>query len=340
MTPLIAMPGPWLPEAIPGREPDSAILPPLPYLSRLLQRGRRLPDAPDWRAAVLQALGLPSQLPPAVVAARATGLAAGEALCFAAPLHLVAGMSRVHLAPGGRLRFDAEEESLWREAFNAEFASSGVSLLAAAPAGGWMLSAPFAAAARDVAPEGLDGAPLERRAAQGAQEKALRRLAAESEMWLAAHPLNRRREAGGAPAFNALWFWGGAQVQVLPALRRPLQVIANGTHDAWLGGLAAHAAVEVRCAGDFTSALQSIDRHADGDVLLVPAVDADAVPLQQWQGIEEQWIEPAMRAVEDGRIAGLRVQIGAAAWQWPVRGFAAWLRRDRRSWWQIAGVAR
>src|SRR5690606_2166074 len=323
MTPLIAMPGPWLPEAVPGREPHAESLPPMPMLTRVLRRGRRLPDAPDWRTGVMAALGLPQHVAPAAVAARAAGLSAGTAVCLAAPLHLVAGLSRVHLPPGGRLPPAPAEEQAWGAAFNAEFGGGGVTLHVLAPGGGWLLEAPFAAAARDAAPEAITGAPLQRHAAQGAEEKALRRLAAESEMWLAAHALNRARAARGEQPLNALWFWGGTRAAPLPALPSLAGIATCGLADAWLAGLAAHTGQTLHAARDLETALAtatpSTPASAAGDgaitmqpttALLVPAPDSDGATRHYWQMIDEQWMAPALRALQAGRIAALRVQAG------------------------------
>lgn len=347
---MIAMPGPWLPEAAPGREPHAEALPAMPALTRLLRRGRRLPDAPDWRAGVMDALCLPAHGAAAAVAAHAVTTRPGACVCLAAPLHLVAGLSRVHLPPGGRLQPAPDEEQAWCAAFNAEFGGGGIALHIAAPGGGWLLEAPFAAAARDASPEMLTGAPLMRRAAASQDEKLLRRLAAESEMWLADHALNRSREARGEPPLNALWFWGGARTALLPAMQPLARIAARGMADAWLAGLAAHAAQPLHAAQDFDSAMAGLaagranitspGATAGISALLVPAPDSNGPTRHYWQMIDEVWMAPAGHALQVRRIAGLRLQLGRSAWQWPARDAFAWLRRDRRHWWQITGEAR
>lgn len=368
MTPLIAMPGPWLPEAIRGRGPavataidaGAAGLPPLPALTRLLRRARRLPDASDWRAGVTATLTGEAQFAAAAVAARACDLPAGTAVCLAAPLHVVAGISRVHLPPGGQLWLQPAEEQELCAAFNAMLDGEGVRLHVAAAGGGWLLQAPFAAAARDAAPETQVGATLQRRPAEGPQQRALRRLGAETEMWLATLPLNEARQARGELPVNALWFWGGAQARPLPPLQGPLCIGATGVADAWLAGLAAHAAVPVRAVSGFDAAfaaanapgalpaalaassppaLPAAAAAATGRMLLVPAPDNQGPSRHYWQMVEDNWIAPAVRAFEAGRIDGLSLQIGRSAWQWPRRGVAGWLRGHRGPWWQATGEA-
>jgi hypothetical protein len=338
MTPLIAMPGPRLPQ--PGGPGEDTPGPPsLPALTQLARRARRLPDAADWRAGVLAALGAPSDLPAAALAARAVGLPEGSALCFAAPLHLVAGISRVHLPPGGWSLLPADEEQQWCADFNAEFGGPDLQLHVAAAGGGWLLQAPFAAAARDAAPETLTGAPLERHAAGSGDERALRRLAAEAEMWFAAHALNRQRERRGQPPINALWLWGGGRAGALPALAAPSMIATAGMPDAWLAGLAAHSPASLRMAGSFDAAMRAAPAAAAGGIhaLLVPAPDGQGPTRQYWESVEENWIAPAWRALQAGEIDGLRLQIGRTAWQLPARGLFNWLRRERRAWWQVAG---
>jgi hypothetical protein len=211
MSLLIAMPGPLLPETdAMGLAQSRAVLPEMPALTCLLARSRRLPSSVDWRAGALGALQ-GARVPQVAVAAGSLGEAcAGAGACFVSPLHMVAGISRVHLPEGGRLVLEAEERAAWREEFNREFGNAELRLHATAEE--WVLTAPFAAAARDAAPEQLLGEPLMRAPAASAAERALRRLGAEVEMWLAAHPRNREREQRRSPPINGFWFWGGGQV--------------------------------------------------------------------------------------------------------------------------------
>jgi hypothetical protein len=328
MTLLIATPGPQQIEADVPAMRD--VLPALPVLAALLARARRLPRAVDWRAGVLTALGGPADrgmFPAVTVAARAApSLPAGTALCFAAPLHLVAGMSRVHLPPGGWLRLDPTDAACLVQDFNREFGDPQLQLHAVT--GGWLMVAPFAAAARDAAPEDLVGEPLARVPARDAAERVLRRLGAEVEIWLAGHPLNRAREARQLPAVNTLWFWGGAQVTQIAALpRAPRAVFVAGDADAWLAGLAAHCAVPLDSAAAWHSLAPA------RDALLVLAPPPAGASTQHWLNLETQWFAPAARALRSGAIDALRLQIGASAWQLPDPSPLRWLRRSR-PWYQ------
>lgn len=361
MTPLIAMPGPWLPEATPVRDAEApALLPQLPVLTQLLRHARRLDDAADWRAGVLSAAGMDPSLPPIAVAAAAVPAAAGAALCFAAPLHLVAGMSRVHLPAGGWLSPAPDEEAAWRDAFDAEFGSSGLRLHVAAPGGGWVLESPFAQGAREAPPAALVGGTLARAPAASPDEKALRRLIAECELWLSAHPLNRAREARGEPVMNTLWFWGGGRQQQVGRPQGLCSVIADGAADAWLAGLAALAGSALERESGFDAALQRAHSAAavapqpahpaaadagqgKGDrrhAVFVPLPAAGAPTAQYWQQLEDAWLAPAWRAWQSGHLRTLRLQVGRTAWQLPGRGWFGRLLSSRAPWWQLTGEAR
>jgi hypothetical protein len=328
MSLLIALPGPpsW-------RNATSApdALPALPALTRLLARGRRLAAANDWRGGVLDALcgaGAGGAIPHVAVAARAVPVAPLDtALCFAAPLHAVAGISRVHLPPGGWLRVSAAEAAQWTDAFNHEFAGPDLRLHAAA--GGWLLAASFAHGARDAAPEDLLGEPLARAPAQDLAERAIRRLGAETEIWLKDHALNRAREARGLLPINSLWFWGGARMMELPPpLHRLRAVQVAGEADAWLAGLAAHCAVPLGNAAIWPPTAASTD------TLLVLAPPREGSTIEHWQQLETRWFVPAEAALRRGELRSLRLQIGPSAWRLPATDPLRWLRRAR-PWHQL-----
>jgi hypothetical protein len=329
MSLLIAMPGPEPTDTAADAPVIRESLPALPELSAMLTRARRLADARDWRCGVLAALGLSDAgaVSPAAVAARAIApLPQGTALCFAAPLHVVAGMSRVHLPPGGWLRLDAGEAGRWREAFNREFGGPDLHLHAAGA--DWLLASSCAVAARDAAPEELIGQPLARAPARDEAERSLRRLGAEVEIWLASHPLNREREARDLPPLNALWFWGGAQsVHIEPLSHRPRAVVVAGDADAWLTGIGAHCSLPVVAASSWELL------PLKGETLLILAPPRTGLSAGHWHRLESQWLSPAAKALKAGEITALRLQIGATAWQLPDSSPLRWLRR-RRPWYR------
>lgn len=337
MTALIAIPR--LPEGVEEDRKDSS-LPAMPALTRLLRRARRLPDAPDWQAGVMQALGMDGVPAAAVAAGVLPALPPGSAVCFAAPVHAVAGLSRVHLPPGGRLELEAGEDAAWRDAFNEEFATAGAFLHAATEEGGWLLVAPCAGGACDASPELLAGAALERAPARDEAQRALRRLGTEVEMWLASHPLNRRREHRGEPVLNAIWFWGGARSQALPVPGGLRGVVTGRGGDAWLAGLAAWAGHPVMRFSSWEDAAQASPgllstQGTGGLVLIVPEVQAAGPSAGSWQELEQHWFARAEQAQVSGAIDTLQLQLGGASFQVHRHSLRHWLRWGRRPWWQM-----
>lgn len=331
------MPGPrWA-------EPDAAeagsdALPELPALTRLLRRSKRVADVPDWRSGLLAALGSTSQPPPVAIAARALpSLPTGASLCFASPLHVVAGISRVHLPPGGRLHPEAEEDAAWRAAFNEFFAGEGLQLHAVTPGGHWLLQAECAASARDADPAELIGEALARPVAADPTERALRRLGAEVEMWLATHPLNRTREARRQPPVNALWFWSGGRAVALPLWSQPARLLSAAPPDAWLAGLAAHLSCAVEVVSEWQQVASTQARRSDDVVVAVLTPDAGGASGQYWQMLEQEWFAPVAQAMEAGRIGDLQLVIGRSDWRAPERSWLRWWPRRRLTWWQATG---
>lgn len=343
MTVLIAMPAPWLPES--GAGGGGSVLPELPAFSRLLRHGRRLPAAPDARGGLLSLLAMrPAHIAPGAVAARAIGsIPATVPSCMASPVHMVAGISRVHLAPGGRLMLDSVEEQAWCASFNQEFGSNEVKLHVVAPGGGWLLQAPFAGGARDAEPGMLEGEALARAPAADADERMLRRLGTEVEMWLAAHEMNREREARRVPVLSAIWFWGGGAAAQLPPLPEVAGVYSNGPGDAWLAGVARQAGAPVSkalCWDDVARLLPARAATGTGRCIIVLSPPRGAMDGEFWSMVEEQWMAPVWKALGHGEVRQLLLQVGPQAWSLPDHSMLRWFRPRRRNWWQLAGQVR
>jgi hypothetical protein len=333
MTPLIAMPAPVHEPAEPGAHGGATdALPELPVLSALLQGATRLPVAADWRGGVLAALDLPAPgaiAPAAVAACAIPDLPQDACACMATPVHVVAGISRMFLGHAASFVLTASERETLRQAFNAEFGAPAMHLHAVGS--GWLLQAEFAAAAADGSPESLLGMALAREPAVAGTQRALRRLGAEVEMWLAGLPLNRDRERRGAPPINCIWFWGGARTGPLPRSHLPGGLFSNIASDAWLAGLAAHCGMPLQHAQGW----DDVRGTAGAVVVLQPPVLGDA--LQQLPAWEEAWLAPARRDLQARRLPALRLQVGASAWQLPAPRLTRWLRRAQ-PWWQAVSA--
>lgn len=275
--------------------PDAALAAPLSGKARWRETGR---VADDWRQALLRA-ELPTtlaMLTPAAIAARSVG--AGErGSWLAAPVHLQAGLDRVHLPAHGLLRLADFEMQEFAAAFNAQLGSRSLQMHAL-PGGAAVLSgvdAPDAlttdpalvlgADVRDAVPRGVDAAPV-------------RAVSGEIEMWLHEHPLNLARCRRGEPAVSSFWLWGGgAGLAAAPsAVAAPVGTLSFGGNDPWLR--AAQRVLDPARdmpAEDFAQWLAS--RFTRGVVAVSAARDlAD---------LHSVWLEPARAALAARRIARL-----------------------------------
>lgn len=128
--------------------------------------------------------------------------------------------------------------------------------------------------------------------ARDAAARRWRTLSSEAQVILHNHPWNARRVAAGKPPVNSLWFWGGGaspdHVSARVALVR--------TDDALLRALALRADVERVERGD-----GFVAGDAKGDALL------DLRDLRDVDAVHARWLLPAVEALRQGRLGGLRL---------------------------------
>jgi hypothetical protein len=209
----------------------------LPGIEQAGRYGERVALSGGWRPWLARLLGREDLvgISPARIAA-AVLPATPEPQWLATPVHLSAGLSRVHLDHRGLLRLSAEEQASLTRAFAHAFAGSGFTL-AGLPCGEFVLQAPGIPAVPTTEPARCAGAEIAAGLPQGAQAAALRRLAAEIEMWLHGEELNAVRTRLGRLSVNALWLWGGAGACATPAPRALVSAPLGFGSDAYLDGL-------------------------------------------------------------------------------------------------------
>ncbi len=173
------------------------------------------PDATaeGWRAWVARWLGLPQyarEAPASVAAAALEDAAAGCAVWLATPLHLIAGLTSVHVDRRSVLRLPAAELAELAASFRETFRGSGFELHPLA-GGELLLSGPAVSAPSTTTEPARMLLTLGGRCAARGRGRAarLRRLSAEMEMWLHDHRVNAARARRGEPPVATLWFWGG-----------------------------------------------------------------------------------------------------------------------------------
>ncbi len=310
------VPGLLLPEEI---RTDTVFDLTAPALSLLLGRGQRRELTPDWLAG---AFGLASPLPAAALRKVGAGLsqanapkvgvtegnplfgtgktASGNWLCLD-PVHLQVAREGITLADPARLNLTNAEADALIEAVAPLFAEWGT-LSASAPAC-WELelnkpldltTCPLSDAISQPVDPDLPGGP---------DGQAWRRLIAEAQTVMHAHPVNRTREGLGQPMINSLWPWGYGSL--------PGEIQANfnvtWSNDPVLAGLCTLANLPCLAPPERWS-------PASGCVLAVmtgmehPARTFDALA---WRAallaFERDWLAPAMASLKKRECRELRV---------------------------------
>jgi hypothetical protein len=159
---------------------------------------------------------------------------------MATPVHLVAGLTSLHLDRRSILRLSADDLTALATEFRRVFHDSGF-VLEPLDSGEFLLLGPQMPVAQMPEPARAMGSSLADAQPVGAGDVALRRLGAEIEMWLHEHPVNNARKRRGEAPVTGLWLWGGGPARQLDNGRTATAApsdIAFGS-DAYLQGLCA-----------------------------------------------------------------------------------------------------
>lgn len=267
-----------------------------PAFSRLLGQGRltRTPPATlhDWLAARWH---LPA-LPVAPLRLLGDGGNPGdhEWLCLD-PVGFTIGRDGVRFA-AKPLELDADEDAELRAAVAPLFAEFG-ELVGGEP-GRWHLR--LAGAADLITLPHVPGAGVDPMLPGGADGTRFRRLLAEVQTVLHAHPVNRRRDDAGRPTVGSLWPWGQgrqpavagcpyAAIHATDPLLRGLALasgVAPATPPAVLADLSPKASEVLVVLDDLAAPAQALDALAWREALA---------------GIEQNWLAPLAAAIAAGR---------------------------------------
>jgi hypothetical protein len=294
------------------------LLPRLPALERLLSRGDRGAGPADFRRWILARAGIdaPARLALAEVVAGRPG-----AWALATPVHLVAGLERVHLHPAGVPALAPGELDAVAASVNRQLGGDGLALEAVTPTLG-LLALPRPVEAETHDPALLAGREAGAWLPAGADGGWLRRLMTEIQMLLHEHPVNAGRAARGEAAMNGLWLWGVGG-DALPALPATLPALA--TTDACLAALWRRADTKVAAPPAAADALLDVGA-GEGHVVTLELGALAASPVDALGEMEERWFAPLERALARGRLEGVDLWLGG----WTV----ACAPRDRLRFWR------
>jgi hypothetical protein len=329
----------------------------LPSLEHWLARGDARAAEGGWRAW-LAAATLGAALPPGqggagLAAAALLDGAAGRYYWFATPVHYVAGLDTLHLPAAGLLTLSAAEQQALVTDFRRVFTDAPWRLHAL----GYrdlLLEGPDPGEHATEDPAGVAGSDLAAAQPRGAGVRPLRQLAAEIEMWLFEHPLNRERERRDELPVTGLWPWGGGAAAA--AVRAPAARIRVHGADAYSAALAAAAGQSLQATPAHAEALLATNAGvanadvanadvADADVADADVADADvAVVLSGactlgWPDLlrlEQQWFAPLLAQLAAGRWSALTLVLGARRHE--LRSWHRWRAwRRPRPWWAQIG---
>jgi hypothetical protein len=252
--------------------------------------------------------------------------AAPASAWIATPVHLLAGLTSVHLERRGVLPLAPADAQGLAEDFAQVFAGSGFELRAL-PASSLLLVGPHLPQVRTVEPPRAVGTPLGEAQPEGDGALVLRRLLAEIEMWLHGHAVNLARTRRGEPPVSALWPWGGGPVPtaVPPATAQPGERVFAA--DLW-------CRVLVRDCQPVPDTLKSVLGYAEAQRA---AVILEAGPLLQphpeWTLIEAlkqldaDFIAPAVQALRSRSLGSLVLIANDRALAMQPRQMRRWWRR-------------
>ena len=313
----------------------------IPGLEAVARFGQRHALESGWRSWLAGHLGradLADVAPASIAAAVLNGAdppdpptPQGTTRWIASPVHLSAGLTRVHLDHRGLLRLGAAQLSELAADFARTLGMSGFSLTPL-PSGDFLFSTPGILALPTPEPARFAGAIVSEVVPASSAAAPLRRLLAEIEMWLHGHPVNEARARQGEPAVTALWVWGAEGRALSPHSRTTADMPAAFGRDAWLDGL--WHLQGGSCSGwpeDLHAVLASGHERA---VLVAqvggPLEGSDhSTVTEALARLDERFVAQAWAALRSGRLAGLtvilndsRASVGRAS------RFKLWRRRS------------
>jgi hypothetical protein len=298
--------------------------------------GQRAPLVQGWRPWLARYVGREelAALPAARIAGALLADAPGTEW-IATPLRLSTGFGSVHLDHRGLLRLTPDALSSLAQSFERAFAGSGWSL-SPLPCGEFLLRTPGIAAVVTPEPACFAGGPMPPGLARGAAAVALRRAAAEIEMWLHAQSPGAHAIGAAQVSANALWPWGagGTAGEVLP--RAATDPVAGFGRDAYLEGLWHLCGGRCRPVPETTADLLRGGERRTVLALSVAAELQASMPMQFTEAVaalDARFIAPALGALREGTLAvltliandtALRVRRGSALklWRRPRAGLA------------------
>jgi hypothetical protein len=285
---------------------------PSPQLERLVARASASVRVADWRADAFRVIAPEEMTMPPIAAAAlhaSSGSPPGAWGFIATPVHFSASMSSVTMPEGGLLELRPDEAAALASDFNRTFVDARTRLSVGRSS---VLVCVFDRALEVTThdPEAVVGHDVFGFQPAGTDAPRLRLLMSEIEMWLFDHAVNRARTGDGRHPVTGLWLWGGGSTDsTIPEVL------------GWTAG-----------ADPFFAAFGQAQRFppeaGPGVVVCTDQPGSDT-----WSDVEQQWLTPAVAALQSGRIK--RLDLSAAGRRFSLgRGAALRFWRRPRPWWE------
>jgi hypothetical protein len=318
---VMVIPDLYLPRELRGAPPDNTRSEDVPGLASVARFGERTQLAAGWRNWLLAQIGRVdlAGVAPACIAAATLDSVPGASPAdlppsltrwIANPVHLHAGLTRVHLDQRGLLRLATDEQAMLTADFDRTFGVTHQTLLPL-PGGEFLLGTPGLPPLATEEPGRAASCGLDQLMPAGTAAAPLRRLLAEIEMWLHALPLNEARRSRGQAPISALWPWGAAGRIVRPERRAPPGLPLGFGRDAWLEGLWRLNGAACRTPPQHLD--EVLEAGARGVVLVVEVggelrADESGVAGALCR-LDERFISPALQALRRGAVDAVSVTL-------------------------------
>ena len=319
---------PWLHEAI-AEARGSGSLPPLESLRWLVGRGKstRAPDVdwPEWLLGVdAGVLAEFRRWPAGPCLAAATGAQVDSAPAWgvAQPVHLVAGLDHVRLAPLADALPSDDEAAQLATTVRAHFAGDVLDL-AGYRDHAWLVRCVEAVDCLTRDPASVAGLDIHDYLPAGPDGARMRSRMNEIQMVLHEHPVNERRANTRSAPINALWLWGFGRYESVPT---KLGIAGRWTllaDDLWLRAFwQVHGGAERPLGAAGTP---------DGDMLVAMSQPPTSEPAEALTEVDSSLLARVRRLMQDGTLHGLEVHDGARVHALDSRSRWRLWRRPARS---------
>lgn len=224
------------------------------------------------------------------------------------PVHLRVDPGALVLTDPAAIRISPAEAEALTGAINAELGDRAPRLRAPV-ANRWYLRMDAPADLETVPPSEVWGGAIGDHLPRGSDAAVWRAWTNDVQMILHGNPVNRAREARGAPAVNSVWLWGGGRLPRV-GTGRWQSVTATDPLALGLGVLSGASTVP---AVDDAGAWLARSR-APGDHLLIFESSRASLRLadvEAWRAgvarLEDDWMAPLLAALAEGVIRGVRL---------------------------------